>query len=68
MVTFICIAEQGVIYDWYKDGEHLKNCSIGRLELNPVTLSDAGVYHCDVCNDGGKETSSKATLSFGEGY
>lgn len=65
-MTLHCLAEQCLAYDWYKDGVRLKTVSPdGRLVLSHVTCADAGVYHCEVVNDGGKEVSSKAMLTVG---
>ena len=63
-VTFQCRAEESVTYDWYKDGKLLpKSCTDGELVLRNVSMADEGVYHCVVVNDGGRERSSKVTLS-----
>lgn len=61
-----CKAEQGVLYDWYKDGKpYSKGSSSGQLVLSAVTLAHVGLYHCVVVNDGGSETSNKARVILG---
>lgn len=65
--TLLCKAEQSLTYDWYRNGKlYRRNCPNGELVLSKVGVSDAGEYYCVVLNDGGKEISSKATLTFGK--
>ncbi len=68
-VSFECVAKEGVVYDWYKDGElKVKNCSEGKLVLDRVKLEDQGEYYCKVSNDGGEEQSNLARLTFSKDY
>ena len=65
-VTITCRAEQGVVYDWYKDGHQFRQSSTsGQLVLNPAR-DYVGSYHCEVVNNGGRKKSTPAKLSIGK--
>lgn len=67
-VTFTCRAEQGVVYDWYKDDRQFHQSSTsGQLVLNPAR-DHVGGYYCEVVNNGGKKRSRTARLSVGKSF
>ena len=45
-------------YQWYKDGEKLDGCNADTLEVENVSLADAGTYVCRVMGENGIEIES----------
>ncbi len=52
-----------IVFQWKKNGDDIIGANTNRLTINPVNVSDEGVYTCVVGNDCKMATSNAATVN-----
>ena len=57
----------GLVYAWFQNGRQIgREATVGKLDLGEVMPSQAGQYHCEVINEGGKVDSARVEVDIGE--
>ena len=61
-----CEADNAELYEWYRNNNRVTDKPGGcQLELDPVSIEDAGEYECRAINEGGSTHSKPAKLTVG---
>jgi hypothetical protein len=62
-LTVAASVDEGVTYQWYKNGEAVEGATDNRLYITAVTLEDAGEYYCVVSGGGHSETCKTSVVT-----